>query len=430
MSESDRTSEFPISYEGDSARAIDRFLHVLEDRISSHGQIYEAYCQLPSPGVRYMAVESRRLLLHRLSVIENKNKKAMLRYMRIVDDMKDASIPLRSSEWNTAIAYAGRCFVHVGALEVESALHIWKEMEQEAGIRSGDVTFNILFDIAAKAGKYVLADMILKEMNERSLQYNRYSYVGLIYFHGLKGDGAGVRRAYRDLVEAGQIVDTVVMNCVIASLIRAGELPAAEQVYERMKRLFHVKTGGFVPHRDWRYSRDLGRVLNQASRQLRQQPEKLRGLQAQQCLAPDVGTFSIFIDYHVRFTGELRRITSLLGEMQDFKVPIQGRMFVKIFRGFARHGGVKYTSWTTPRLEAVWSSLLGALDAQNEGVQLLKWMVVWVVRAFARCCGRARALQIWEEIRDRWKIVEDDEKGSVEHLLRDILQGLGTEDDL
>lgn len=423
---SDRMEEHSNPYKTDKAQNIDSFLRMLEDQTSSHEQIYEAYCQLPSPGLHYLTNCGRRLLLHRLSVIENRSKQAMLRYLRLVDDMKEASIPLNLAEWNTAIAYAGRCFAQVDALQVESALRIWKEMEHEAGIRSGRVTFNILFDIAAKAGKYVLAEMILKEMNERRLRYSRFSHVGLIYFHGLKGDGNEVRKAYRNLVEAGQIVDTVVMNCVIASLIRAGELPAAEQVYERMKQLFHAKTGAFVPNKDWRYTRDLGRILDRASRTLRRQPERLQRLQSKQCLAPDTRTFSIFIDYHIHITGELRRITSLLAEMQDFKIPIQGRMYIKIFRGFARHGGVKYTSWTTQRLEAVWTSLLAALDTQAEGIELLKWMVVWVVRAFARCCGRARALRIWEEMRDRWKLVGDEEKGAVEHMLREILHASQT----
>ncbi|KAL8733371.1 MAG: hypothetical protein Q9166_002195 [cf. Caloplaca sp. 2 TL-2023] len=425
---SDQVPQPPASYNTENKQVIDHFLRILEDETASHEQIYEAYCQLPSLGVRQISDGSRRLLFHRLSVIENKSKQAMLRYLRLVDDMKEASMSMSQSEWNTAIAYAGRCFVHVDAPQVESALRIWKEMEQEAGIRSGRVTFNILFDIATKAGKYVLAEMILKEMDNRALTYNRFSHVGFIYYHGLKGDGAGVRKAYRDLVEAGQIVDTVVMNCVIASLIRAGELPAAEQVYERMKRLFHVKTGEYVLNRDWRYSRDLGRILDRASRTMRDQPERLQRLQAKQCLAPDTRTFSIFIDYHVHITGELRRITVLLAEMQDLQVPIQGRMYIKIFRGFARHGGVKYTSWTTQRLESVWTSLLGALDAQIEGIQILKWTVIWVVRAFARCCGRARALQIWEEIRDRWRVVDDNEKGAVEYLLRDVLQEPRTTD--
>ncbi|KAL8704932.1 MAG: hypothetical protein Q9201_001927 [Fulgogasparrea decipioides] len=400
---------------------LEDFHRLLEDPDSSHSQIYEAYLQLPSPGVKYLCENTRRLLFNRLSVIEVKTKKAMLRYLSLVEDMKEASIRLSKAEWNTAIAYAGRCYVRVEASQVESALHIWKEMEQEAQVRGGFVTFNILFDIATKAGKYVLAEMILKEMVARGLEYSRFSHVGFIYYHGLKGDGAGVRKAYRDHVEAGQIVDTTVMNCVIASLIRAGEPAAAEQVYERMKRVLYEKTGQSVPSSDWRHSRDLGRVLDKAYRTLRNDSERLERLQAEQCLAPNLRTFSIFIDYHVHITGELRRVIALLYEMQNLDIPIHGRIFLKIFKGFARHGGVKYTSWTTPRLESVWRSLLLATDEQTEGVHIMKWMVVWVIRAFAQCCGKERAVQIWEELRDRWKVADDDEKVAVEHLLRDVL---------
>ncbi|KAL9002985.1 MAG: hypothetical protein Q9188_004119 [Gyalolechia gomerana] len=395
---------------------------LLDDEMSLHEQIYEAYSQLPSPGVKYLSAHYRRLLFHRLSVIEVKNRKAMLRYLNLVDDMKEASLPLNVAEWTSAIAYVGRCFWHVEASDVENALKIWKKMEQQAGVRSGNVTFNVLFDIATKAGKFVLAEMILKEMKARGLEYNRFSYVGIIFYYGIKGDGAGVRRAYREFVEAGQIVDTVVMNCVIASLIRAGELPAAEQVYERMKRLLYEKTAQPVPISDWKYSRDLGRVLDKAARAARGDEQRLHRLQAEQYLAPNLRTFCIFIDHHVRTTGELRQVTALLGEMQSLHIPMHGRVFLKIFQGFGRHGGVKYTSWTGQRLETVWESLLLALDQEIEDVQMVKWMVVWVIRAFAKCCGRERTLQIWENVRDRWKISGEDEKGTVEYLVHDALQ--------
>ncbi|KAI4131052.1 MAG: hypothetical protein LQ341_006398, partial [Variospora aurantia] len=270
--------------------------------------------------------------------------------------MKEASIPLTESEWNSAIAYAGRCFVRVEATEVESALHIWKEMEREAGVKSGVVTFNILFDIATKAGKHVLAEMVLNEMKTRGLAYNRFS----------------------DLVEAGQIVDTVVMNCVIASLIRAGEFPAAQQVYERMKGLVHRRTGQPIPRSDWRASRDMGRALDKASRTMRNDHQALQRLQAEQCLAPNLRTFCILLDHHVYVTGELRQVTALLEEMQMFDVPLHGRIYVRIFKGFTYHGGMKYTSWTRQRLESVWTSLLSILNEDIGGVQMVKWMVIWV----------------------------------------------------
>ncbi|KAL8935273.1 MAG: hypothetical protein Q9216_005507 [Gyalolechia sp. 2 TL-2023] len=396
---------------------------LLDDKTSSHEQIYGVYCRLPSPGVQFLSAHYRILLFHRLSVIEVKNRKAMLRYLNLVDDMKEASLPMNRMEWNSAISYAGRCFWHVEASGVQDALLMWKEMEQEAGVRSGNVTFNVLFDIATKAGKFVLAEMILKEMQARGLEYNRFSYVGFIFYYGMKGDGGGVRRAYREFVEAGQIVDTVVMNCVIASLIRAGELPAAEQVYERMKRLLYEKTAQPVPDSDWTYSRDLGRVLDKAARDARGDEQRLHRLQAEQYLAPNLRTFCIFIDHHVHTTGELRRVTALLEEMQSLQIPIHGRVFLKIFQGFWRHGGVKYTSWTRQRLETVWESLLVALDKELEDVHMMKWMVVWVIRAFAKCCGRERTLQIWEQVRDRWKISGEDEKGAVEYLVRYALKG-------
>ncbi|KAL8900027.1 MAG: hypothetical protein Q9207_005891 [Kuettlingeria erythrocarpa] len=408
----------------DLRKVVERLQTYLEDETCTHEQLIKTYSQLPSVGVKYLSDHYRRLLLHRLSVIERKSKTAMLRYLTLVDHMREASIPLLQAEWNSAIAYAGRCYMRVEAAQVEGALRIWKEMEREAGVKSGTVTFNILFDIAIKAGKYVLAEMILEEMKTRGLEYNRFSYVSLIYYYGVKGDGGAVRKTYRDMVDAGQIIDTVVMNCVIASLIRAKELPAAEQIFERMKKLVYQKTGQFVPNSDWRATRDLGRALDIASRTMRDDKEGLQRLQAEQFLVPDLRTFYIFIDHHTLITGELRRVTALLEDMQTLRIPMHGRIYLKIFRGFAYHGGVKYTSWTRQRLETVWTSLLSVLDGDSEveHIYMMKWMVIWVVRAFAQCCGRTRALQIWEVVRDRWRIAGEDEKGTVEHHLRHVLE--------
>lgn len=402
-------------------RAIENLRTVLYDENGLHETIYEAYSALPSPRVSYLPYEIRRLLLRRLSIIQRKNKEAMLRYLSIVDDMKAVDLPLTEAEWNSAIAYAGRCFARVQATEVEMALHTWKEMEQEAGVQSGNVTFNILFDVAAKAGKYVLAQMILKEMEARKLKLNRYARVGFIYYHGLKGDGQGVRMAYRDFVESGGIVDTVVMNCVIASLIRAGELSAAEQVYERMKQMLSKKTGVVVPSMNWKDTRELGRVLDKAARVHKADLEKLQQIRNEQYLGPNLHTFAIFIEHHATETGELRRIATLLDEMQLLDVPMHGRIFLKIFKGFAYHGGVRYTSWTKARLESVWDSLLSVLKQDLQDVHVMKWMVVWAIRAFGKCCGRQRTLEIWETLRTIWK-PDLSELETVEHILDKVLR--------
>jgi hypothetical protein len=107
--------------------------------------------------------------------------------------------------------------------------------------------------------------------------------------------------------------------------------------------------------------------------------------------------------------------------MQDLGIPIHGRIFLKLFTGFAYHGGIRYTSWTASRLENVWKSFLYVLDQENE-VEITKWMVTWSVRAFERCAGRERMLEIWEELMRRWKAPQG-EVDIVIDALRHVLKG-------
>lgn len=400
--------------------ALAHLLEVLGRDDCTHEEAFEAYSALPFPGVSYLSEDTRRLLFCRLSVLEKKGRNSKMRYLSVVDDMKFTDLPMTQAEWNSAIAFCGQCFSRITAVDVENALRTWKEMEQESNVRGGTVTFNILFDIAAKAGKFTLAEMILKEMEDRKLEYNRYSRNALIFYHGLKGDGDAVRRAYREFVEAGEIVDTVVMNSVITSLIRAGEPAAAEQVYERMKRMHTKQTGHHMAPGNWSEVRNLGRLLNRAARRFKEDRERLQQLREEQSLAPDIRTYAQFIEHHASQTGELRRIAALLAEMQQLGLPMHGRIFTKLFKGFAYHGGVRYTSWTRTRLEVVWKSMLEAVDQGVDDVRVMKWMVLWAVRAFERCAGRQRTLEIYSELRLRWKPGH----GDMEHvmsILREIL---------
>lgn len=402
----------------DEECAIAELLRVLEEEDAEQKCVFEAYSVLPSPGVAYLEDKARHLLLRRMSQVESKSQKSMMRFLSVIDDVRSADLHMIEAEWNSAISFVGRCFVRVTAVEVEAALRMWKEMEEDAGVSSGHVTFNILFDIATKAGKYVLAEMILKEMASRNLQLNRFAHVGLIFYHGIRQDGQGVRKAYRELVETSHVIDTVVMDCVIASFLRAGELPAAEQLYERRKRLFAEKANTRVPPMigNWRRMRELGNVLDKAKVLWKENPQKLQQIQAEQYLGPSLRTYAIFIEHHVSVSGELRCVTNMLDEMQSFGIPMHGRLFVKIFKGFAYHGGVKYTSWTRARLESVWAALKSALDSEIDDVSLQKWMVVWIMRAFTKCCGKERALQLWAEMKPRWEPAPE-ELNAVHHLL-------------
>ncbi|KAF2085988.1 hypothetical protein K490DRAFT_23661, partial [Saccharata proteae CBS 121410] len=400
---------------------LEKFLSMEEPQ---HEVIFEVYKSLPLPRVAYLPYHSIRKLTNVMAVVQYKRYDAMLRYLSIMDDMKAANIPIALADWTTAVNFAGSCFRQVTRAEVESALYVWREMEEEAGVKASNVTFNILFHLAWKAGKYALVEMLLKEMKKRNLTYDRYFRTDYIVYQGIRGNGDGVRQAYKDLVDSGEIVDTAVMNAVLTALISAGEATGAEQVFLRMKALAATRLQSITlpspqPY-NWRQMRDLGITLNRAAIAHRHDPEKRKDLQERAPIAPDVATYKILVDYHAQMAGNLDRVTELLAEMDRvYNLPIQGSFFFRLILGFSLHGGVRYTSWTLPRLEIIWSAFLLALDRGTEGFFLARPLVDTAVCAFAKCAGKERTMQAWEDVRVRWEPEEDDLK-ALEARLRKL----------
>ena len=356
------------------------FVDLLLDDNSSNRALFEVYKKLPDPGVAYLPRGVIRLFLQRMSTPYYKSERSMLRYLSLIDDMQRASLPITSAEWSSAIYLAGRSFVRITDAEIASAFRIWREMEQEAGVKASHVTFNILFDIAVRAGKFVLGETVLKEMHARGLRLNRLGRVSLIYYHGLRGDGDAVRKSYRDFVEAGEIVDTLVLNCVMASLIHAQEPIAAEQIYERMKRLQARLVKGkredgeealfmkYPPPGSNRLgmemaSNSLGRILLRSAHLKEIMPEHHVELQNSMPLRPDLITFRNLISHHASTSGDLDRLTVLMNDMNEhFNLPFTSLIFQILFKGFAVHGGSKSEDgkWTNKRLELVWQACLAA----------------------------------------------------------------------
>lgn len=388
---------------------------LLKDKETPHDHLYDTYRALPYPRAAYVSDKVMHVLLQHLSVVEYKSEASMLRYLAIVEDAKAAGLTLSVSEWTSAIAFAGRCLKKISSTEVESALSLWKEMENEAGIRGNKVTFNVLFDIATKAGKFVLAEMIMKEMESRNLKFNRYFRTGLIYHYGLRADGDGVRKAYRDLVDAEEIVDTTVISCVVASLLKCGEAVAAEQVFERAKRLHVEKSHLPLPPQHWRQRRDLGRMLDRAAQDLRAihdlglRQQTRRKVQDTVSLAPNIKTYKVLVYHHAVVSGDIDRVTELVDEMQFWDIRLHGSIFLYLFKGFSIHGGVLYTSWTRRRLENTWAAYNKAVDMLTPDVYISRSSSVLALRAYSKCAGHERTLQIWEGIRKKWRPGEADE---------------------
>ena len=386
---------------------LEQFLKMVDAELENQQELYEVYQRLPHPRIVYLSRKYRKRFLLKLSVVEKKTPQVMQRYISVLEDVRAAGLHIFLSEWNSAIHLVGRQLERVSTEEAEAAVHVYKEMEH-AGIKGDHVTFNILFDIAAKAGDFAFAEVILKEMKSRKLDLDRHSSVGKIYYHGLRHNGKGVRDAYMDLINCGQIVDTLVLNCVITSLLNAGERAAAEQVYYRMRKNCTRMKGYVFEHQTFWDKRDIARALTRASVALKQSPEALEQLQAEQPRMPNFETFKILLRYHVETTGELQTVTAILDDMAVLSVPAYGRVYALIFKGFALHGGIPYTAWTKTRLEKIWNSFMSAVSVENDFAYLGKWSVIWILRAFNKCHGKEVALEKWEVVRERWHPTEEE----------------------
>lgn len=357
------------------------FIDLLLDDLSSNRTLYEAYQELPRPGVAYLPKGVVRLFLQRMSTPWVRTHASILRYLALIEDMQEAKLPISVSEWSSAIYLAGRSFNRLKTDEVGRAFSTWRQMEKDAGVRSSHVTFNILFNIAVRAGKFALGETVLTEMHKRNLRLNRMGRVSLMYYHGLRGDGDGVRKAYHDFVEAGDIVDTLVLNCVIASLINAQEPMAAEQVYQRMKDMqatlckgWSENSGGTLFKQypepggtridEQMASNHLGRILERAPHLKRVLPRQHQQLQSLMPLTPDFTTFRTMLAYHATVSGDLDRMTVLISEMlENFDIPLFPVVFQLLFKGFAIHRPKDGPSskWSTERLKLAWEACRKAI---------------------------------------------------------------------
>jgi pentatricopeptide repeat protein len=366
-------------------KALQSFVDLLLDDYSPLKDLFRAYKALPQPGVSYLSGGVIRLFLQRMSTPWKSSEQAMLRYLSLLDDMQVARLPITAWEWSSAIYLSGQSFSNVATSDVAAAFRVWRQMEKDAGVAARAVTFNILFDIAVKAEKFVLAEEILREMHDRGFRLNRLGRVGLIYYYGKKGDGDGVRKAYRDFVEAGEVVDTLVLNCVMASLINAQEPAAAEQIYERMKGMQErLRRGTNADGEEALFlkypppgaekigtemaSNSLGRVLLNASRLETTLPEHHAELQNIMPLSPDAITFRTLIHHHARTSGNIDRLTVLLDDMtRQFRIPITDLTFQFLFKGFAMHGGSDRSDakWTQQRLQIAWAACVLCIKASK-----------------------------------------------------------------
>lgn len=341
-------------------------------------KIWATYSALPSPRAGYLSDGTLHALFQQLVWVEFKHNH--VRFFEFLEECLDAGLQLTSNEWNSAIAFVGRRTRNVSEEDIKRAVETWMRMER-ANAKPTRVTFNILFDIASRTKRFALADTIFNELQARGMALDRYMRVKIIYNAGLRGNAEAVRQAFRDFVNAGEIVDTAVMNCVILSLVRCGEVYSAESVYEKMKTLHKAKQDKDPDLKDeprtWQEEKRLGRQLGETAQTLREEKalheasffgsqysneEHKEEAQRRAPIAPDARTMRILTKHYCEVMGNLERVKELMAAMRAFSGERDGNGYVYlwVFDGFGRWGGEAYTEWNPRALEDIWEDFVDA----------------------------------------------------------------------
>lgn len=382
--------------------------------------IYDTYMKLPEHRMLHLPWQWRDRLLKLMGAPPKRNSESMLRYFALIEEVKSAGLTLRRTHWNLSLVFAAKHASRITSNELQSTLRLWKDMEKIANIKGNEVTFNVLFDAASKAGNFQLAEMIYTEMESRGIPYNRYHHVSLIYYFGLKMDSDAVRAAYKDMVESGEMIDTVVLNCVITGLLRCGEESAAEETYERMKN-GHVMAPS-IPDRNYGMSRVVTKVMMMFSKLGKKHPEMHKELQKQIRLTPNLHTYKLFVEHYAIRVGDLAKVAQYLDEMKFLRITIHPTIFLALFKGFYSHGGWSNADWSEKRLQGVLNALYQASDENVKGFRIDRWLVIWALRATRKCSTPEAVVEVFDNMAERWDIPLD-RQPFMHSILDNILNG-------
>ncbi|KDN66746.1 putative pentatricopeptide repeat domain-containing protein [Colletotrichum sublineola] len=371
-------------------------------------EIYETYRSLPEPRMMFLNKRYRHRLLKICGRASKKGAQRMMQYLSLIEDMKDCGIEIRRNEWNYAISSATNLVSRTTEAEAESALEMWKDMEaQSKRAAPNSITFNILFEAASKAGNFELAEMLYKEMKTRGIPFNRYHHVSLIHFFGLYEVADGVRAAYKEMVESGETVDTVVLNCLVFGFLRCGEDKAALKVYNFMRKtrskyvVAKPSTTEAGPQRRKTRSKDFVAEPSTTEAGPQRQQQQIADV------TPDLRTFRSLVSYFGTQKGDLGQVVQVLADMTEFQIPMHGSIFLALFDGFSRHGKVVFSEWSPDRLENILSALLRALDNKVQGLYLGTWLMIRALRSFMVCTNKHRVLEVYDEFKKRWDLPPD-----------------------
>ncbi|KAI5813560.1 hypothetical protein BZA77DRAFT_268382 [Pyronema omphalodes] len=376
----------------------------------TNNQLFGAYYHLPGNRVSYLERITMERLLLRFTSVPIRTQDTMFQYLTILEDMRAAGIPLTREEWNQASSFVLRSMKYTTPEDLNLAVQMLHESDKNLPTPRADITtFNILLDGATCAGRLDMATSLLREIRDRNLQYDRFTYTTLMMYHAKSKNAPAVQTTYGDLVDAGEVVDTVILNALMTTLLDVGKEAEANGIYEYMKRVaLATSEKPSTKLLDWSQARRIQRLLKGRDILWAKAYFEEVGVR----LAPDYISFHLWIHHYCR-VGDWGKVQYHIEDMQLFSCPVDRNVYLSILKGFAWHGHTgdvvkegpnagEILPWNQDQLQVILNLLL------NEELNVIgHWdrvMAVWVIRAIsATFQGNHDVLRsTWAEITRQW----------------------------
>jgi hypothetical protein len=397
---------------------------MVKNPLTPYKDVYFKYMELSHPRPHRIQYELLVQVVNHLSIRDREQKDPGFasKYLTIINDMLQSEMDVKRFMWDTAMHYISNDAAFITDYEVDSVLALWHKMELSSDTKANHITISIMYLSAVKAGQYALADRLWRELLTRNLKIDRVTRVIQIYAFGHRKDSRRVRKSFLDLVDAGELVDIVVINCVISALVHAGEGAAAEEVFSRVKSLYRSKFHSPSYPNNWREARRVRKLMANGHNM-----GELSRREAQELspIAPNETTYRILIRYHIAIRNDFSRAMALLEEMTQADIQPSIPIFNLLFSNFAKPYSGGSSGGNADDLKRLWTRFQEAVTKDPKGGLYQKAMddrlAITIIEAFARRVSKDAAREVWGTISMLW-YPADETAVRVGEILENTLQ--------
>ncbi|KAK9238157.1 hypothetical protein V1525DRAFT_401715 [Lipomyces kononenkoae] len=346
-------------------------------------KMFARYMQMPEPRPLHIRVPHLEFLLSNYAASVKNDEIYLEHYTTILNDLKEAGLPISYKEHLVELSlvchYTQR---HKCASVVSRTFNKFREMEMQGVIAREASAFNVLMSAVIAANDFGAMAAIIEEMRLRKIAPDRFTYVNLMTYYSKLGNKRALQLLYEKFIESEQIADIVVLEAMIAGLVRCRDIAGAQSLtrFIEMRATEEGWISSALSKKHLRFSAGNLKRMARNRRHLRLQfgDEQIPDPEETVAIAPRDTTYNPLLSYYASI-GDYQSLIETINRMDEFGLS-RRRAYILFLKGFYIHSGYPGSEWTVERLENLLETLLRHKETNK---LLVRQMSVWALRAYA-----------------------------------------------